>query len=251
MVVPRIARERSKNGIYHIMMRGIDKRWIFLQDQDYQRFMEYMERAKRKSEMQVLAYCLMKNHIHLLIKEGTEGIGDTIRRISVGYAQYHNKTHERTGHLFQNRFRSEAINDDRYLFTVFRYIHQNPLKAGLVKTIEEYPWSSYHEYLQKKPYIVDESLLWTKFSDEISLRTFHREKIEEGCLDLPEEIKYSDTELVFHIEKKIKIEELIALKPKIRNQQIKMIRDETKVSIRQLAGVLKLGRNTVYRAVKE
>lgn len=75
----------------------------------------------------------MQNHVHLLIKEGKEEIGDSIRRITVGYAQYHNRNHVRTGHLFQNRYKSEPVDDDRYLLVVLRYIHQNPLKAGIVK----------------------------------------------------------------------------------------------------------------------
>lgn len=249
--MPRIARERSKTGIYHIMMRGIDKRWIFLQDQDYQRFLELLDRVKRKSEMQVLAYCLMKNHIHLLVKEGNEYIGDTVRRINVGYALYHNQTHERTGYLFQNRFRSEAINDDRYLFTVFRYIHQNPVKAELVEGIEDYPWSSYHEYLRRKRRIIDESLLWAKFPGERSIRAFHQEKLEEGCMDLVEEISYSDKELGIHIEDKMGIKELTNLSAEVRNGEIRRIREETKASIRQLARVLRLNRNTVHAALKE
>ena len=88
------------------MLRGIDKRDIFLMKNDYKKFLHYVELAKGKREISLFAYCLMTNHVHTLLKEGSEEVGDTIRRIAVGHAQYHNRTHGRTGHLFQIRCQS-------------------------------------------------------------------------------------------------------------------------------------------------
>ena len=139
----RNARKKSEIGIYHVMLRGIDKMNIFLCDSDYYIFLNHIKMAKERSNFLLLAYCLMTNHVHLLIKEGNEDLGDIIRRIAVGYAQYFNNKNGRIGHLFQNRFRSEPVNDERYLLVLLRYIHQNPVKAGIVKSIHEYKWSSY------------------------------------------------------------------------------------------------------------
>ena len=89
----------------------------------------------------------MDNHVHLLLKEGEE-LGTSIKRITVGYVQLHNNKYGRTGHLFQNRFSSEAVEDDKYLMTVIWYIHRNPLKTGMVSRLKEYSWSSYQQIIQ-------------------------------------------------------------------------------------------------------
>ncbi len=135
--MPRKAREKSETGIYHVMIRGIDRREVFLEDEDKIKFINNLEKAKRTGEFELCGYCLMDNHIHLLIKE-KEDIGTSIKRITVGYVGWHNRKYERTGHLFQNRYLSECINTESYLITVLRYIHQNPVKAKMVESVEEY-----------------------------------------------------------------------------------------------------------------
>lgn len=130
------------------MLRGIDKRDIFIDAEDNVKFLQKLLKAKGTVSFKLFGYCLMDNHVHLLIKE-SEDIGTSIKRITVGYVQWHNRRHERTGHLCQNRYMSEAVEDESYLINVLRYIHQNPVKAGLSKNVEEYKWSSYNEYIKK------------------------------------------------------------------------------------------------------
>ena len=88
----------------------------------------------------------MSNHIHLLVQEREENISDAMKRVGVIYAQYFNKKYQRSGHLFQDRFRSEPVESAEYFLTLLRYIHQNPLKAGLVEKVDDYKWSSWKEY---------------------------------------------------------------------------------------------------------
>lgn len=151
----RRAREVSGTGIYHVMLRGINRQNIFEDEEDYFFFkkllymMVYPVDEKRQplpSRCIFYAYCLMPNHVHLLIREGSEVLAEVIKRIGVSYAQYYNKKYLRFGHLFQDRFRSEPVNDNAYFFTLLRYIHQNPLAAGLVKDVESYRWSSWGDY---------------------------------------------------------------------------------------------------------
>jgi REP element-mobilizing transposase RayT len=120
MIMPRIVREKSETGIYHVMLRRIDKRDLFLNNSGYQKLTDYIERAKEKIELTVYAYCLMTNHTHLLLKKQTVSleIGGIVKRITAGYAQYHNVKNGRTEHLFQNRFKSEAVDSDTY-FLIF------------------------------------------------------------------------------------------------------------------------------------
>lgn len=88
----------------------------------------------------------MDNHVHILIREGKEPLSKVMKRIGVSYVYWYNWKYERNGHLFQDRYKSEPVEDDKYLLTVIRYIHQNPLKAGIVDSIDQYQWSSHHEY---------------------------------------------------------------------------------------------------------
>ena len=139
----RQSREKSETGIYHVMIRGIDKRNIFLDKEDKIKFLEKLIQAKEAAKFKLYAYCLMDNHVHLLIQESEE-IGTSIKRLTVGYVQWHNNKYARTGHLFQNRYMSEVVETEEYLISVLRYIHQNPVKAKMVKNCTNYLWSSYN-----------------------------------------------------------------------------------------------------------
>lgn len=150
----RVMRERSRSGIYHVMIRGINKQNIFENDNDYKKFISLLRSYKPKLDYSIYAYVLMDNHVHLLLKEGDEDISNTMRRIEVSYACWFNWQYERTGHLFQDRFRSKAVESEAQLLNSLRYIHQNPIKAGLASTVNTYPWSSYSEYLDGE-YLVD------------------------------------------------------------------------------------------------
>ncbi len=108
----------------------------------------------------------MGNHLHLLIKEGKEILSNTMKRIGASYVYWYNWQYNRKGHLFQDRFKSEAVEDDAYFLTVLRYIHQNPQKAGLTDDIASYKWSSYKEYTSKKT-IVNIDFVLSLFDKEI------------------------------------------------------------------------------------
>ncbi|RQD76946.1 MAG: transposase, partial [Candidatus Syntrophonatronum acetioxidans] len=243
--MPRSSREKSQTGIYHVMLRGIDKRDIFLTQNDNKKFLHYIELAKEKSEIFLLAYCLMSNHVHMLLKEGKEEIGNFIRRVAVGYAQYYNRNHGRTGHLFQNRYQSEPVNDDKYLLVVFRYIHQNPLKAGIVKNIGDYKWSSYNDYLNNKKGITDKGLLKGYFSNIENFIVFNNQKNKDKCLEYEGKKIYSDTNLRQIVSEIIEIEKLPMMEIKTRNMVLRRIKNETGASIRQLERVLGIGRNII------
>lgn len=146
-IMPRIARQKSSTGIYHVIIRGINRQSIFIDDEDDEKFMETLVLCKNISGFKIFGYCLMGNHLHLLIKEEKENIEQIFRRIGARYVYWYNWKYKRSGHLFQDRFKSEAVEDDKYFITVLRYIHQNPKKAGLCKRLEDYQWSSYKDYL--------------------------------------------------------------------------------------------------------
>lgn len=138
----RRARGVSGSGIYHVMLRGVNRDVIFLEDEDRERFLFALKAARDASEYKILAYCLMDNHVHLVLRSGIEPIGCTVRRFGVRYAGWFNRKYDRVGHLFQDRFKSVPVDDDAHLITLLRYVWNNPVEAGLVEHPEEYHWSS-------------------------------------------------------------------------------------------------------------
>ena len=150
--MPRQARKKSESGIYHIMLRGINRQQIFEDAEDCYKFLTILNEYKAISEYSIYAYCLMGNHIHLLLKEGTESLEQVFKRICGKFVYWYNAKYQRSGHLFQDRFKSEPVDTQEYLQTVIRYIHQNPVKAKLCKQISAYAYSSYAEYLGGSEY---------------------------------------------------------------------------------------------------
>ncbi len=145
--MPRNLRKKSSTGIYHVVFRGINRQIIFEDNEDYRKFLFTLIDCKEKSGFKIFAYCLMSNHIHLLIKEEGESLGVAFRRLGASYVYWYNLKYSRKGHLFQDRFKSGVVEDNRYFLEVLRYIHQNPVKAGLVNDPGDFRWSSYREYL--------------------------------------------------------------------------------------------------------
>lgn len=145
----RGARMKSRSGIYHVMLRGANRQEIFHDDEDCIKFLDIIGKYKMKSGLEVYAWCLMNNHVHLLLKEGNEDISITMKRIGVSFVCHYNWKYKTTGHLFQDRFKSENVETNKYLFTVIRYIHQNPVKAGIVNRVDDWRWSSCLGYYGK------------------------------------------------------------------------------------------------------
>ena len=153
--MPRKQREKSGTGIYHVMMRGINHQDIFEDRADYWKFLKLLRMQTHPEDKQgnplpahltLYAYCLMSNHVHLLVREQAEGLVPPIKSIAISYAQYFNYKYEHSGQLFQDRFKSEPVNDMGYFVTLLRYIHQNPVAAGIASSVGSYTWSSWCEY---------------------------------------------------------------------------------------------------------
>lgn len=161
--MPRRPRIQSATGYYHVMARGNNKRAIFDTDTEKVVFLKLLSKAVNRVPLKIKAYCIMNNHFHLLIDTGDLAViqlTQFMKIINTQFAQYHNGRFDFIGHVFQDRFRSEPIEDEAYLKTVLRYIHQNPVKAGLVSKPGEYRWSSYNKYLNpSSDALLDKDLL--------------------------------------------------------------------------------------------
>jgi putative transposase len=249
----RNPRKKSQSGIYHIILRGINKQTIFEDDEDRQRFLSTILKYKKTSNFQVYGYCLMSNHIHLLLRETKEMLSESLKRISSSYVYWYNNKYERCGHLFQDRYKSEPVENDSYFLTVLRYIHQNPIKASITNSMEGYRWSSYGEYL-KHSIIADTDFALQMYSEnrQMSIKYFkeHTQEInEDQCLEYKEKKKLTDTEIR---DEMLKLGlssggELQRLEKDKRNALIKVLKSFEGISMRQLSRITGISKSVIDR----
>ncbi|MEA2048857.1 MAG: transposase [Campylobacterota bacterium] len=155
-------------GKYHIINRGVAQMHIFKEPADYEYFEALMCFYAKNFGIIIHNYCLMGNHYHLLIEIKSENLSKFMRQLNMNYSIYFNKKYKRVGHLWQGRFKSWYVTDDAYLYTLMCYIEQNPLKANMVNSIEEYPYSSYHYFLNYKeiPKCLQKSWIAESYKDD-------------------------------------------------------------------------------------
>jgi REP element-mobilizing transposase RayT len=139
----RTARQQSSTGIYHVMLRGINQTQLFYDEEDYHEFLKRLVRYKDECSFKLYAYCLMGNHIHLLIEEGATPLSVVMQKLTLSYSHWFNAKYDRSGFLFQGRYKSKAVQSDAYLLAVIRYIHNNPVEVG--ESVSA--WTSYDEYM--------------------------------------------------------------------------------------------------------
>ena len=180
----RQARIKSESGIYHIMLRGINKQKIFFDESDYKHFIKILIDCKRISKFNLYAYCLMDNHIHLLMKENDENISTIMKRIGCRFVYWYNAKYQRTGHLFQDRYKSEPVETDEYFLCALRYIHQNPVAAKIVAKCSDYEYSSYNWYYENGILVDKEKLLSMMRMEQFA--AFHLQKERRDFLEITE-----------------------------------------------------------------
>jgi putative transposase len=144
----RKARVKERGAIYHIIQRGNNQEYIFqgLRDKNY--LLKQLRELKLGLGYKIYAYVIMDNHYHLMLQTLGADVNDVMHRLNSKYGSYYNSCYERSGHVFQGRYKSSIILDERYLFSVLRYIHQNPVRAGITRSVSDYHWSSDRVYRQ-------------------------------------------------------------------------------------------------------
>ena len=244
--MPRQARRKSESGIYHIMLRGINQQQIFEDEEDGFRFLETLSKYKEQCGYEIYAYCLMGNHVHILLKEGKENLTLVLKRIAGSYVYWYNWKYRRCGHLFQDRFKSEPVEDDAYFLTVIRYIHQNPIKAGICKNIDGYKFSSYNEYINKPNLVSVDFCLG--IIDKEQFIEFNNEFNDDICLDIRDnDFRLTDDEalkIIWKICKCKSVSDFQKLDKIKRNYYIEKLYKHG-LSIRQISRLTGLSRKIV------
>ncbi len=151
-------------AFYHIIVRGNQRQDIFLDDHDRDEYLRRLRRYKKVHGFNLYAYVLMTNHIHLLMETVQAPISKIMQVLSFGYTQYFNRKHGKSGHLFQGRYKSFLCDKDAYMLELVRYIHLNPVRAGMVKDPDDYRWSSHHQYLKASGGLADVDDVLQQFS---------------------------------------------------------------------------------------
>lgn len=266
ITMPRVRREKSESGIYHIMVRGIDKMNIFLDREDRYRYLDTLQRylVLETHHYELYAFCLMSNHVHLLIKEFEASASILMQSVGVSYAYYFNQKYARIGHLFQDRYRSEVIDSDPYFLACCRYIHNNPVAAGLVSLPEAYQWSSYGAYLGRSEWskMLESDTLLSRFGNDMTkaimrLREFTAASNDDAFLEYKAECRapvlprsrwgeFLSESLKSH---GITLEELKQIKDvSRRNQVIHDIKSGSNLPVRELSQLIGLSKDVIFRA---
>ena len=233
------------------MLRGIDRQKIFEDVPDRLVFLEFLEGCRQQCGFRLYAYCLMDNHVHILLRVGKESLESIMKRLACRYVYWFNTKYQRTGHLFQDRFRSEPVDTDAYFLTVLRYIHQNPVKAKLCAAPGEYPHSSYIHYLGSSQH-VDTDFALKMLTREEFVR-FNCEKNDDQCLEIAPPRRAMTDEQVQKIMKKVShcatISQFQALDQTKQALYIKRFHEKG-ASIRQISRLTGVSKGMVERWLK-
>ena len=169
--MPRTARTRSESDVYHVTARGVGRQLIFEDDRDRAELLSLLAEEGERLDVKLFAWCLMGNHVHLLVRSELDELAAYMRKILGRYAMFFNVRHGRSGTLFQERFHSEPVSVDEHFLAAVRYIHDNPAKAGIAAA-QDYRWSSYGEYVGD-PVICDTSLALDMLGGKEEFVRFH------------------------------------------------------------------------------
>lgn len=273
--MPRQRRQKALYSTYHVIQRGNDQRVIFKSDQDRIYYIELLRKSKQTYKFLLYAYCLMNNHVHLALYDNGTDISQIMRSLNVSYANYFNKKYQRSGHLFQDRFKSELVMNDAYIMELSRYIHNNPVKAGLVKNPEEYRWSSFRQYMSHRKDInnlVDSEFILSMFSNSIDDARIEYNKFvkrtdsaQNHFLDIDDDLSNiaSNAPYIFTVAQgrefllKMAQQHKMSLHQYIQNRQkrdeaIRELRKHSTLSLREIAESCgSISESTVSRILRE
>ncbi len=191
--MPRAARFTINNGVYHVMVRGNNRKNIFHDDDDFTKYIDLIKDNKKKYDLKIYHYVLMNNHAHIIIKsQYGKNLSEAMKRVGVSYTRYYRKKHKGIGHLFQDRFKSYVIQEGIYLLECGRYIELNPVRANIIKEPKEYKWTSYPTYVEgEEDGVVDKNPEYLSLNEnEEKRKAIYREYVESGGVEKREEERF-------------------------------------------------------------
>ncbi|HOR85955.1 MAG TPA: transposase [Bacillota bacterium] len=214
----RYTREEIDGGYYHLIARGNNREYIFNRDIDKGYFLKLLNESRHNMRFKLMGYVLMDNHYHLLVQTGDVKLQKIMHQINNKYSKYFNAIYERCGHVFQGRYKASVIRNELYLLKVLAYIHQNPVKAGMVKKVEDYKWSSDKFYRRKSDGFIETKMIIEMIEEGYRKSNKKYEdimnEVEETDYDTLNEIGDRAYEIMMkssiNTEKRLSLEEIMA-----------------------------------------
>lgn len=247
----RLPRQYSESGFYHVILRGVNKSTIFADDEDCDRFLGTLNRYMKQLEVPVIAYCLMGNHVHLLLQAGFDGPGQFMKCLEVSYVNYFNRKYSRSGHLFEDRYKCKPVDDETYFLTVLRYILMNPETAG-ISNHSKYRWSNYREFVKDGGWTDAKSIYGTILEDEDEFLDLMTSDEPDDICDA--ELTPISDDMIDSIVRRVLGRDTIAKLPEMnsemRTECITKLH-KSGLNVRQISEATGLNRGTVYYLLKE
>ena len=248
----------SSTGIYHIILRSVNQPIIFEDEADYLKFLYILTDCKEKYGIDIYAYCLMNNHIHLMINVPPDKLASFFQSLGTRFVRWYNNKYNRSGHLFQDRFHSTVVDSKGYFLSTLIYIHNNPVKANICRYPSEYRWSSYNAYYGENNPLININFAY----DVAGTKALLIKYMEENC-DMSKNVEIMKSEKsAGHFltdEKAMEIFKSVTkldstydverLDKKQRNDYVKKLKKE-KLTVKQIARVMDISLSTVNRICK-
>ena len=244
--MPRTARKLIGSAYMHNMVQGIKKEYIFKKITQKNKYIELLKKYSQKYNIKIIAYCIMDNHAHILTySENINNISLFMKGTNTEYATYYNKSNNRVGYVFRNRFNSKIIYNQEYLLKCIKYIHMNPVKAGITKKEEEYKFSSYCYYINKKN--ENSEILNLVFKSKGNfIHEYNNIKYEPLNLE-KEKVDLSGILEEFLKKEKIELVQLQNEKIHIKKFLSYLISNEYEFTKKDLAKIIQISRSKLYR----
>ena len=247
----RKPRSYMKASFFHIVVQGIQKNYIFNTKEDIEKYIEIFE--DKYEGITILAYCVMNNHSHFLVEPNSvDTMGKWMHKVNTAYAKYYNKKYERKGHLFNNRYYSEEIANDKHLYACIKYIHDNPVKAKICACPEEYAYSSFTKYYKGDILNVANKLGYA-LDTKIRLNNIKSifEKYELAFFEDKEDKEIISDEFLKEVENNYGIQIKDIKEDEILIEVVRIFRQRFKLSYRLIEKKLEIGREKIRKIVNE
>ena len=230
------------------MIQGINKEMIFKKAEEKDKYYLLLKQFYTKYNVDIIAYCIMDNHVHLILySKDIKNISNFMKMVNLKYAIYYNKTYNRVGYVFRNRFHSKPILTNKQLLICIKYIHMNPVKAGIVNKEEKYKHSSYKDYLNKSGFL-NQRILKIIFGDTENYLKIFKSIPYEIKIDDKVEVEYIINEFIK--KKQISFNDLLDNKETIQDFINYLYLNKLEFSKTKLAQILKISQASLYRKIK-
>lgn len=249
--MPRIPRNAYKDKkLFHVMVQGINKEKIFLEEKQKLEYIKLINKFKIRYLINVIAYCVMDNHVHILIKtDEVVNLTNYMHYINTVYAMYYNKSKNRVGYVYRDRFKTQVIRDEKHLYNCIIYIHNNPVKAKICNTPQDYRFSSYQSFFRQE----NKEILNELFINKNYYIKAHQ-RIDLLNIDFLEDKEEKNIEIKNYIEEYLNTKKVNILELRINNELLislaLRLRECYKLSYREIEKYLGVNREKIRRLIK-